>query len=475
MNQSKNLFKNTLIYAIGNFGSRILAFILLPLYSYYLNAKDFGVYDLVIATITLLVPFITLQISDAVYRWLLEAKENDPKRSITISSGFFLLVLLSIVFCLVYYIVSIFIKYEYGNYFALVVLFSCYLPFFQQTVRGLGNNKLYAMSGIINTLFTLILNICFLVFLKFGLISLFIASIISNIITIIFIGISIKVYHLISWRHVQKCEIKNMLSYSWPLIPNTISWWLINVADKYIILYILGIEANGIYAVSARFPAIISLLNSIFIMAWQDHGITTNNSPEAKAFFSRIFDRFITFELTFVIFLISLSPYLVRYFINFKFYDSYKYMPLLYIGVAYSSFAAYMGVGYQKAKQTKNILKTSIIGGLINISISLFLLSYIGLYAPALGTFVSFLVIYLIRKFQTNKFFYIEVNNKKLAILTCIALIYPVQYFLLNKVYSLIFVLIALIIFVFYNKEAIFKVFNTIKNPLKNILKLNVG
>lgn len=468
-NEGKNLVKNTLIYAVGNFGSKILSFLLLPLYSFYLSAQDFGIYDLVIATVALLIPFTTAQISDATYRWLLDAKEDRYKQSVIISSSLAVIIVFSGAFYALYYIALIFIHHKYTGYFAAVLLFSFYLPFFQQVVRGLGKNKHYAIAGIINTFLVLTSNICFLVFFKFGLQSLFIASIISNVLTIVFIIVSAKIQRLISAHNIDIQEIKKMLAYSWPLIPNSISWWLINIADKYIILYILNIEANGIYAVSSRFPAIISLFNSIFLMAWQDHGITATENSDSKKFFSKTFDMFITFELTLVIFLISISQYLVKYLINFKFYESYKYMPMLYIGVAYSAFAAYIGVGYQRAKATKDIFKTTLIGGLINVSISVLLLKRIGLYAPALGTFVSFLVIYVIRKYQTNKFFSIEVNNYKLVGLTAVAIFYSFEYSINDISYRIASIVVALIFFIFLNRGLFFDGLAMVKGRVKKV------
>jgi len=467
MDQGKSLLKNTVIYAIGELGSKVLAFLLLPLYSFYLSAPEFGTYDLIIASVTLLIPFITIQSSDSIYRWLLDAKAE--RKSITITTGFFIIIIVSLVFCAIYYISYIFIDYKYGNYIFFLLLFSAYLPCFQQILRGLGKNKLYATAGIFNTIILFSLNILLLVVFKLGLKSLFIASITANILTIIFICIVTKLGRFISIKNINLQEAKKMIAYSWPLIPNSISWWLINIADKYLILYILNIEANGLYAVSSRFPAIITVFNSIFLMAWQDHGIIADNEDN-QVFFSKTLDKFINFEFTLVILLISISQFVIKHFISYKFFEAYKYMPMLYIGVAYAALSAYLGVGYQRAKATKDIFKTTMIGGVINICTSIFLMRYIGLYAPALGTFLSFSTIYLIRKHQTNQFFSIKVNNKKLILLTCIALIYPIQYYLSN-VFQLLFFTCALMLFAVLNKD-LFAYFLTMLKE-RRVVKVN--
>ena len=76
-NRTKNLIKGTLIYAIGNFGSKILVFLIVPLYTFYISTEDMGNYDLLMTTINLLTPIVTMQISDAAFRWMVRRDEGN--------------------------------------------------------------------------------------------------------------------------------------------------------------------------------------------------------------------------------------------------------------------------------------------------------------------------------------------------------------------------------------------------------------
>ena len=72
-----------------------------------------------------------------------------------------------------------------------------------------------------------------------------------------------------SWRYfsiteINKTDIKNMLAYSIPLVPNAIMWWIINSSDKYLILYYLSAEENGLFAISTKIPMIINIVYQIF-------------------------------------------------------------------------------------------------------------------------------------------------------------------------------------------------------------------
>ena len=61
--RNKNLLEGICIYGIGMFGTKILVFLIVPLYTYYISTEDMGVYDLLISTVNLLTPIVTLQIS----------------------------------------------------------------------------------------------------------------------------------------------------------------------------------------------------------------------------------------------------------------------------------------------------------------------------------------------------------------------------------------------------------------------------
>ncbi|MCB0456604.1 MAG: oligosaccharide flippase family protein [Flavobacteriaceae bacterium] len=422
MGQGKGILKNTLIYAIGNFGSKLLVFLLLPLYSFYLTKDEFGIYDLIIVTINLLVPIITLQAPESVYRWLIEAKDNVHQQGKIIFNGLIIVTLVALGFFAIFYVATFFFNFQYTWYFALLLLFSCYVPFFQKVLRGLGKTKEFAVSGLIYTSLFLVFTLFFVFYLDLGIASLLLAAIIASFLVILYLLKNINVGKVFARNNFEYPLVQEMVKYSAPLVPNSISWWLINASDKYLILLLLNVESNGIYAVSTRFPAIVTLVNSIFLLAWQDHSINAEDDKKSVQFISRLFNVYVTFELSLVIFLISISYFLIKFFIDPAYIESWKYIPLLFLGVAFQAFSAYFGVLFQKAKQTKGIFVSSFIGGIVNFSISLLLLDKIGLYAPAIGTFISFLLVYLYRRKLSSKFYTVETNNLKFILLTLIAI-----------------------------------------------------
>lgn len=455
MSQSRSLLKNTFIYTIGNLGSKLLTFSLLPILSFYLSKKELGEYDVVLTTISMFVPFVSLQISDAAYKWLLDrdADDYDALRSKIITNGLLIIIATSIVFLAAYFTVGAFVPLQYKYHFAAILVSSIFMPYFQQVTRGLLKNKLYAIAGLSNAVFVLGFNILFLIGLKMKLEALFLALIIANFATCLILIQFSGIYKFINFKLYSVALQKQMLKYCLPLIPNSISWWLVNAADKFLILYYLGVNSNGIYAISSRLPSIITILNTIFILAWQDHSMTSKNS----SIDSKTFDRFYTFELSFVLVLISASKIIVEGIVSSSFIDAYKYMPMLFIGAAYSAFSAYFGAYYLKSGNTKGIFVTSIAGGVTNIVVVLLLIKHIGLYSSALGTFLSFLVIFIYRFIDLRKEIDIKVNMVKLTSLTVLCIVFSLALLIHYRYINYILLILATGIFLFLNSEVIGK------------------
>ena len=74
MNKFKQLFSNTVIFALGNFLSKIVLLILMPLYTSALNTEQYGISELINNSIELILPIATLCITDAVFRFSIDAE-----------------------------------------------------------------------------------------------------------------------------------------------------------------------------------------------------------------------------------------------------------------------------------------------------------------------------------------------------------------------------------------------------------------
>lgn len=467
MNREKALIKNTIIYAIGNFGSKILSFMLLPFYTYYLSINDYGYFDLITTTVMLLTPIITFQIYDGLYRYLLDSKNDADFKSI-ISNSFFITIKNLIIFNILYIIIVQFKTFKYEYLVLLQIDFSILAGLFTQISRGMKKNIEYSISGILSTIITLGSNILFIVLMNLRVGSLIISNILAAIIVIVYMECNLKIHKYIKFQLRNKIIKKQLILFSIPLIPNVISWWFMNVSDRYFLTFYKGIEANGIYAISNKFPSILIMLNSIFYLAWQESAITEYDSKDKDKFYTKMFNILMSFEFCSIILLMPFTKLIMEFMIDAKFSSAWLYIPFLYISTVFSSFSSFYGTGYLSSKNTIGAFYTSVIGGIVNVVVNIISIPYIGIQGASLSTMLSFLFMWFLRLWQTRKYFKIDIELKKLIMLSSITVLFLVLYYNSNSIVNITMMILSIIIFFIFNKNFINKV---IKFVIKKIRK----
>lgn len=464
MEKNKELIKNTIIILLGKFCTQFLSFFLLPLYTSILSANEYGIYDLIVTYVALFVPVISLQMEMAIFRELIDVRSNCEKTSKIISSGIYSVVLQFIICLIGYYLISIFINIPYKNYIILNILAVMVSSVFMQIARGLGKNVEYSISSVIAGVSTILLNILFLVVLKFNVDGMIISAILSNIFAAIYIFISCKLYKKIKYSSVSKQTIHKLLKYSLPLVPNGLIWWIINVSDRTIISIFLGTGANGIYAVSNKFSSILMQIFNIFNLSWTESASLHINDEDKNEFFSGVFNKTLKYSLVVCLLIIVALPFLFNILISQSYSEAYIYIPILLVGMIFNIIVSFLGSIYVAKKLTKEVAKTSFGAGVLNILINVFLVKYIGIFAAAISTVLAFLIMSIFRIVDVQKYVKLKINFKEFSIVLLLFLISLLLYYFNNTLISTIY-LVLVIIYVFIdNKNYINLILKKVKN-----------
>ena len=270
VNRNKEFIINTIILFIGKFATQFMSILLLPLYTHYLLKEDYGLVDLFQTYISLFIPVLTLRVDSATFRFLIDQRNNENGKKEIISNiviillgGLFITILIAIW-------ISLFVHIKYYSYLIVNLLIMIISSIFLQILRGLGKNKAYSIASIIVGIITLTANTIFIIVLKKGAESILISSSIANLFCILFVILNTKLFNYIDFRFLKSKKIYEILKYSFPMIPNALSWWVINVSDRTIISIFLGVAFNALYAVSCKFSNILNSIFSIVNMSWQE-------------------------------------------------------------------------------------------------------------------------------------------------------------------------------------------------------------
>ena len=282
MDKYKRLASNTLIFAIGTFSSKLLSFFLMRLYTEVLNTDQYGVTDLIQQSGNLLLPLVTLGITNAVVRFGLE--KGVSKQGVFTTGLFSLLGGMIVLLAISPFLGMVDLLSEHIWLLILFVFMSSLRSLCAQFVRSQNRVKLFAIDGILSTATTIGFNVLFLIGMKdtaFGGVFGYIFSIVcSDALSVVFLFIVAKLHRYICVRGFDVKLMRAMLKYSIPLIPNTILWWITNVSDRYLVADFLGEGANGLYAAAYKIPSLIMLVSGIFMDAWQISAFTEEEGRE---------------------------------------------------------------------------------------------------------------------------------------------------------------------------------------------------
>lgn len=449
MNKKKQLAKNTIIIFFGRVCTQLISFFLLPLYTSYLATKEYGTVDLIQTYVTLLVPIITLELEMSIFRFLIDSRKSEKETNKLISNNFFILGISLIIFSILYIIVSSFVTIPY-RWLILVDIIVCVLSGnFLQVARGFGKTLDYAISCILTGITTVISNIILICFVHMQAEGMIISMALANFICSLYLFIRLKLYSKINFKIVDFKQIKEMYKYSLPLIPNGISWWIVNVSDRSIISIVLGASANGLYAISNKFPTIISSLTGVFNLSWSESAALHINSSDRDEFFSDITNTVLRLFMALGVGMLACMPFVFPILIDSKYNDAYNYIPFLVLGTVFNVAICLYSQVYLAKKLSKQVASTAIVGAIINILINVIFIKKIGLYAAAISTMVSYFVMMVYRHFDLKKYVNIKIEKKliieAIIIYTFTLLIYYQKSIILHAICLLIVCIYAFI------------------------------
>lgn len=456
MNRYKYLFKNIGLLTISNFGTKILSFVLVPLYTSILTTEEYGTYDLFNTTISLLLPILTLNISDAVLRFAID-KDNSSEDIFKIGSKIILkgTVLLFVVLLINYYTGLIPMLNQYIFCFVLLYVTRNIYNLLSNYSRGVDKISALAVAGVLNSFATLSLNVFFLVYCRFGLVGYFYANIIGCIVPAIYLFFSTKAYKVFKHKTNNIKLKKEMLVYSKPLVVNSISWWVNSALDRYVVIAFCGVAVNGIYSVAYKIPSIMNMFQSIFNQAWTLSSVKSYDSEDKKGFFTNIYSIYNFFMVIVCSGLILLTKILAKLLYAKDFYLAWKYVPFLMISIVFGALSGLMEGVFSAAKDTKICAKSTAVGAICNLVLNLFLVKYYGALGAAIATAVSYFIIWCIRLKQVYKYVDLKIRIIRDIISYLILLIQTVIILFLNnnlKMYLLQSFCIFLLIIMYYKE-----------------------
>lgn len=423
----KYFLKNLSIFTISNFITKLLMFLMLPLYTSILTSKEYGTIDMITTTVNLAMPILTLCITEAIIRFTIE--ENTNKKQILLNSlniafkGYILLLLISAVAWLLGMELKTLILF---NIYYLVYTVSSLLTYY---LKGLERIKIIGWASVIRVIALILLNCLLLLYFKLSVVGYYASLIISDMIVIIIYICNLKKYKVISNEEKDTALKKEMVKYSKNFVLNSISWWINNASDKYILLLFYDLNITGIYSVAYKIPTIIEFVQAIYSQAWQISAIKEYDKENSAEFFSNMYKIYNIIILFSVCLILIFLKVIAKILFAKEFFTAWKYVPFLLLAILFGALSGFLGSIYAANKDSKMYAKSTAVGAIANIALNFSLIPNFGAQGAAIATCISYITVWILRLVFMKKYIVLDINLKKdlfsylLILVMCICII----------------------------------------------------
>lgn len=469
MSEYRNLAKNTVIFAVGQFSVKVIQFFLMPLLTVAMTTEDYGSAETIASMVELLIPLFTLGLQDAVFRFCMR-KDMDGKA--VLSSTMAVVAVGGLLIIGAAAIAIIFWEYQLCILFALLYVGYSLSNIWGQYIRGVGKIKTFAACGVLQALALAGGMATFVYWLQWGAVGYLLSMVLAyfcSLLPMFFIG---QIYRNISFKAIDKDVLKQMLKFALPLIPNAISWWFIQVVNRYLIVFFNGESAAGLFISSAKIATIINILGTVFMQAWTISAVRSLDDKQKGEFNSHIYSIFSAFIQFVALIVLLILPFLSKFLLQGEFYVAWRYSAFAIFTAILSCYASFFGAFYGANMNTKMNMFSTLTAAIVNTLSGLLLVWKFGVIGALYASMLAYAVLAIFRMITTMKYSLIKINWVKeiIAIAIVFADAFLITYFTnLSTLWYYLIQAILIIVFCIVKAKDLFRVVKSVIEKMRTI------
>lgn len=420
------LLRNTAIISVGTFASKLLVFFLLPLYTGYLSASEYGTADLIANMANFLIPIFCCNVSEGMLRFTLREKNADYGSREAIFSTSVVITLIGsavLALCLpIFWLVE-----GLGTYALLVILYVVAANLHAvaaEYVRACEKTALYSLQGVINTTLVIVLNLILLLGFDAGVTGYVLSIILADFITTVFLVCVDRQYRVFSLKQISARIAKKLIAFSLPLVPAAVLWWVVSVSDRYLLTWLVSGDANGLYVAAAKIPTVLTILCTVFLTAWkvsavvEDSGIDEEELKRRSAFYGTVYKGFVSVLFCMGAGIVLFSQLLARILFADAYFDAWQYIPVLTLGTVFYSLSRFLGSVYFAERASLRSFLTALAAAAVNVVLNFLLIPHFGAIGAGAATLAAYFSEYIVRDIDVQKHL-LQFPPQRLRILVC--------------------------------------------------------
>jgi O-antigen/teichoic acid export membrane protein len=389
------LGRHSLVYGLGGLVSRILAVLLLPLYTHYLTPADYGRIETLVAGVTVLTIVLRLGISSAFFRFWFDARDDDGRRTVLRTSFWFTMAASTAGLLAGVALAAPVSDLLFGDtgeadlVRAAFVLLWAQMNYEQLTAvfRVEERSTAFVLASLANVLVTVGATVLLVVVLEKGPLGVLVGNLSGTLLVYV---------ALLGYRREQlgleldSGLLRQMNRFGLPLVPTALFLWLTNFSDRFFLVTLADAAEVGLYSVGVRIASAMVLLLTAFRLAWPAFAYSIEDEGEARRTYAFVLTYLTVIASWTALALGLLSPWLVDLLAADAFAPASRVVaPLAFAAVAFGAYVV-IAIGLGRARRTQFNWVVTGAAALVNVALNLALIPPYGMMGAAIATVAAY-------------------------------------------------------------------------------------
>lgn len=430
LNRIKSTVKHSIVYGIGTVTTKLIGFILLPLYTKHITVSEYGILGVLEITILILSQVLIFGQPNAYMRFYEEDQYRGKRKSTLFTlfiSLFIIAILLNVIGQLFSGRIASFFSNpkEYTIYIKLcfaIISLRILNTLFLAVLRIKEKSALYAFASVLRILIILGLNIYFVAFAKIGIRGILYAYVIGNGI-MLFVLFPRMLIEMIP--KFAPSTLKAAFIFGFPLIFTSLAGMLLNMGDRYILKILTNYNEVGLYNLGYKVAGVLNvLLIQSFSLALLPMAYKMYGKKGDKRYYSKMQTYFVFVLFWAGLVLALFGKELIKLLaLNPDYWTAYQVVPYIILAYVFSGAKYIASLGLYLKRKTKYIAYTTIGATILNIGLNFLLIPQYRMIGAAIATVISFIALYAATYFISNHFYKIPYENIKLLKMLILSII----------------------------------------------------
>jgi O-antigen/teichoic acid export membrane protein len=424
----RRLARHSAIYGLGGILSRLLAVLLLPLYTSYLGTAGFGKIETVTALTTVLVIVLGAGISSAFFRFYFDTKDEAQRVLVVRTTFWFTMATATVGLALGLAFagpISHLLRLGDDPWLIRAAAVGLWAQMNYQQLTNLfrveERSVQFVLASVANILITVGATVLLVVVLHKGATGAVVGNFIGTL-AVYLVLLAYRRYQL--GLQIDSTLLREMNRFGLPLVPSALALWAINFIDRFFVAVYKGQSEVGVYSLAVRASSVIVFIMIAFRLAWPAFAYSIDDDNAAKRTYAYVLTYLLFVCCWISVALGTLAPWIVQVLAPTKpaFHRADEAVGLLaFASTAYAGYTV-LAIGIGRARRTQFNWIVSGIAAALNVALNLVLIPRYGMMGAAISTAAAYVGLFVGMTINSQHVYRVPYQWRRVLTLSSVAI-----------------------------------------------------